>query len=272
MPSFSPPFMALVSDALSFPLTVVYALLQCVSAPSPACEPPANLLKEALAGGSLRIHLLGAEWDSEGTGEDKWMEILHLLPGVHSLELVLVGPSLPEEAHQTTKEMSVMLGDEKEGRPYCLKYWKGTYEAFMVGDDYVLPHLAVAFHSGLADFREEWRPAVTPLINRGVPLVLTHYHRHEADFDCRTLRCHFQAHIIGDNFALNPYQSLLPIPDVFEGRVYYCNHYLTIAWGRVSDCTDVSGQKRKVTKALANTSTGVKKRKKKAKGPKLVQK
>lgn len=231
MPTFSPPFMALVTDALSFPLTLVHALGQCLTPPSAACSPTAILLKEALAGGVLRIHLMGAEWDSEGTGEDKWMEILHLLPDIKALELVLVGPSLPDECHEASSEMCAMLADEKEGRPYTLTFWKGNYEVYMQNPDYTPPHLAVAFHSGLADLREEWRPAITPLINRGIPLLLTHYHKLEADFDYRTLKCHFKAHIVGDNFSLNPYQSLLPIPDVFEGRVYYCNHFTTLAWG-----------------------------------------
>lgn len=231
MPEFSPPFMALVTDALSAPLTLVHALGQfSEQPPTQDCLHAALLLKEALNGGVLRIHLLGAEWEAEGAGEDKWMEVLHLLPSVQGLELTLVGPALPEESHGASSELHVLLGDEKEGRPYSLRFWRGNYEAFMLETDYSAPHLAVAFHSGLADFREDWRPALSPLVARGVPLLFTHYHQHEAEFDLRTLKLHFNARVL-EGHGANPYQSLLPIPDVFEGRVYYCNHFMTLVWG-----------------------------------------
>lgn len=87
MPSFSVPFLAIASDALSFPLTIAYAFYLCREngVPVPPCvevsSAPSRLSTAADSSSHLTLHLLGAEWDSEGVGSDKWMEIMQLFPG-----------------------------------------------------------------------------------------------------------------------------------------------------------------------------------------------
>jgi hypothetical protein len=241
MPGFSEPFLALATESLSFPMSILHAAgaLRDAGFPNPCAR------------GEVILHVIGAEWETEGEGPEKWMELLHLLPSVTNVRVVLVGPTLPTEAHLMTQECCAMLappraeGEEEqeeeeeqdltEGRPYTVESYVGSYEEYVKSEEYSTPNLAVAFHPGLADYKKEWSGAIEVLLERNVPMLLTHYHKHEAEFDARTLETSFGAHVLVAA-SPNPYRSLLPMPDpLFEGRVYYSNNYHTLVRGRAAD-------------------------------------
>lgn len=83
-----------ITDALCFPLTALHAASKLL-APPPAGD-GSHVLAGDIARDTLTVHVIGAE-DAECNGEDKWAELLQMLPGVARLNLVMVGPEVDEE-------------------------------------------------------------------------------------------------------------------------------------------------------------------------------
>jgi hypothetical protein len=126
------------------------------------------------------------------------------------------------------------------------------------------PDVAIAFNSGVADYRNEWGPTMETVVRAGIPLATTSYHTREALFDKRTITLCFggellpaspggssSASVSGDGSESgsgdvsgdvsgdgsgsgsypqeNPWRSLLPHPDpLFPGEVYHSNSYLSV--------------------------------------------
>ena len=111
------------------------------------------------------------------------------------------------------------------------------------------PDVAIAFNSGVADYRNEWGPTMETVVRAGIPLATTSYHTREALFDKRTITLCFGGEALpgspggssasasgsGDGSGdgsypqENPWRSLLPHPDpLFPGEVYHSNSYLSV--------------------------------------------
>eukprot|EP00947_MAST-08B_sp_MAST-8B-sp1_P001416 g1416.t1 len=107
---------ALNTEALSFPVTLVYALEHLVSLSGDGDDGHHHhhhlhhhhrRLRRRSGRGPLRVHVLGAA-DAECEGAEKWLEVLQLRAPytAHGIELSFVGPEVPEPLHGMSQELS----------------------------------------------------------------------------------------------------------------------------------------------------------------------
>eukprot|EP01063_Lacrimia_lanifica_P040882 TRINITY_DN9416_c0_g1_i2.p1 TRINITY_DN9416_c0_g1~~TRINITY_DN9416_c0_g1_i2.p1 ORF type:complete len:395 (+),score=92.90 TRINITY_DN9416_c0_g1_i2:56-1240(+) len=225
---------AIITNVLTFPLTIYHALQTAIA--------NGALSRDVIVASELTVHILGAEYDTEVEGAEKWAELLQLLPGVQHLRLLLVGPELPKDVHG--QRMSVSLdGAEGEAmtkqkkkkkrtappRVATIEFHRSLYHDLPKGTE--KPHLAVAFNSGLADLRGDWGPTITRLCADDVLCCFTSYHLQEAEYDTRTLSAVFAANVLCGP-STNPFRSGFPNPDpIFGDRAYYVNSFFTLFRG-----------------------------------------
>ena len=135
MPIDSDAKTALITNVLTFPLTAFHVLKTAAD--------PALLTKS-----DLEVHLLGAEYDTEADGPEKWAELLQLLPNVQRLSLVLIGPELPEEMNGQAIVVSVDPDEgQTEERTASIQFYSSLYHD--MPESLPTPDLAIAFNSGL---------------------------------------------------------------------------------------------------------------------------
>jgi hypothetical protein len=83
----------MLTDGLSFPLTILWGLFQ------------AYPLQELLALESVEVHVLGAEYAEANGALDKYEEVLHWLPNCRALTILLCGPCIREETSFVTEDL-----------------------------------------------------------------------------------------------------------------------------------------------------------------------
>lgn len=131
-----PPVLAMLTDSLSVPLTIVYALHKHYGHALLANMP------------HISVHIIGATESFEDFGTHKYEEIMHWLPACRSLSLSLVGPELAIEASTKNEEIQLCEGCVSAGcipiqvnRALDLYHeWEGRHKK---------PTLALACNSGL---------------------------------------------------------------------------------------------------------------------------
>jgi mitochondrial splicing suppressor protein 51 len=185
---------------------------------------------------SLTISLVGAR---SSEIESAWVfeELLHLLPKLHTLNLMFVGP-----------ESKVINPDGKgnileyENCPACKSLHKkrvgglhcGFYHDFIKEPYYQKPDLAVLFHSGRSQSEvESWAPTTRFLVDSGTLTLCTTWTQREALEEVGGLDR------LGARFLIRPeenkWRSLVPLLDFLEGAddaVYYVNYYKYIFQGK----------------------------------------
>lgn len=143
------PFSSPVADILSYPLSVYY-ILTALSLTSK------NLL---LKGKEVIVHYLGPE------GELDWMpafaEISHLLNGAGNIQIIMVGPAVPESLSGTTSGISSRVR---------INLVKGVYQD--EASYLPLPHVVVALDCGLECY-PSWGGALDLIKSMGVPAFFT---------------------------------------------------------------------------------------------------
>ena len=206
---------ALITDALSFPLTALHALRLQYGAEIQAHD------------GYLSITILGAEVGAELAGCQKWLVLLRALPAARAVRLLFVGPRVP--ARLAGQRRRLHLGRRK----LELRFLRGVYHDVChhaLALEEPPPALAIAYNSGVADFASSWAPTVRALLAARVPLAFTSYHAPEAGLDARTLAT-LGARVVV-RAAPNPFSSMLPhLDECFVGRTYSANAFLTLCAG-----------------------------------------
>ena len=90
---------AVNSEAMSFPITLMYVLEQL------SREGLLSSPIEETWDRPLRVHVIGAS-EAECQGAEKWVEVLQLLPRMPGVEITMVGPEVPEELDGENHELS----------------------------------------------------------------------------------------------------------------------------------------------------------------------
>ena len=90
---------AVNSEAMSFPITLMYVLEQL------SREGLLSSPIEETWSRPLRVHVIGAS-EAECQGAEKWVEVLQLLPRMPGVEITMVGPEVPEELDGENHELS----------------------------------------------------------------------------------------------------------------------------------------------------------------------
>ena len=206
---------ALITDALSFPLTALHALRLQYGAEIQHHD------------GYVSIIVLGAEVGAELAGCQKWLVLLRALPAARAVRLLFVGPRVP--ARLAGQRRRLRLGRRK----LELRFLRGVYHDVChhaLALEEPPPALAIAYNSGIADFAPSWAPTVRALLAARVPLAFTSYHAPEAGLDARTLAT-LGARVVV-RAAPNPFSSKLPhLDEFFVGRTYSANAFLTLCAG-----------------------------------------
>ena len=203
-----PALRALVTDALSPPLTAAHALRLLRAH---GHEHGRTTTHGKGAGPSkpsrLSVLVLGAEGFELG-GRSKWLELCRAFPSARRVVVVFVGPGVPASLHGKTRTVRTTGvgsgggggvggsgGDSGGGggvgglQRLRLRFVRGVYhEALRNGElptEARAPQLALALNSGLADFYSSWGPTLSALLAARVPLACTSYHAQEAELDVR---------------------------------------------------------------------------------------
>ncbi|KZV88916.1 hypothetical protein EXIGLDRAFT_162085 [Exidia glandulosa HHB12029] len=172
----------IVTRQLSLPLTILAALQRF------------GILAELQASPveTLTIHLIGAERNYELiVGALAAEEILHVLPGVKTLEWFMVGPSMGKVGNddENIADVESCPECEKAGRKRRIGWFNKRYQSFAIpsNPDYRKPHLAIGFNSGMHERPQSWGPVLDMLYEQGVPSVFTSYSLNEAKEDAHVV-------------------------------------------------------------------------------------
>ncbi|KAE9396397.1 hypothetical protein BT96DRAFT_1021389 [Gymnopus androsaceus JB14] len=190
------PFLRGSSEALSFPLTILYALQNLN-------EDDAWTKKD-----TLTIHILGASSDKEVLYGMVFEEILHRLPKVKTLQLLLCGPDLKKIIDNSGQAVNMDT---------CPKYHEYAQKQ---GSGYIKPDLAIAFNSGAFQLAvESWTETIKFLVAQKIPAAFTSYNREEAEAEASILRSAGGNLIPGLGPRRNPWgsQVLRPEPTKITG-------------------------------------------------------
>lgn len=247
MPEMEDLEIALATVSLSFPMTALFAL---------ETLRPKGFQKlptiSACTMTTFRIHVIGAE-SSEMEGVEKWMEVLYNMPKVKTLDILFVGPEVPENLDSSQQSFEALTPESEEDKSSVQSKGKGQqkkaikpqtvqltwkrglyHEAFGKEFAFQKPHMALAFNSGLCNFLDSWAESVKFLIHRNIPCCFTSYTPQEHYFDSALLSLRFGAAVTAA--GPNPFRSLVPIVDsVFPHRTYNSNGFFTLFQGRVEE-------------------------------------
>jgi len=195
------PVVALITDGLSLPLTILHVL--GLSAVLGKNEVPKL--------DRLVIHLVGAS-AQEAMGVNKFIELIRLIPALTYLRIVLIGPDL-EDVEESPLNLSdpgsIMIRSSCNAR---VMMRKGCYHDVIESLEET-PTLVLASHPGIYDghYTESWRPTVEMLASRDVPFVVTGYNKQEVLNDRKHLE-EFGSRVIVEPTE-NPFRGLRPFPD-----------------------------------------------------------
>lgn len=206
------PVTAFLTDGLSIPLTMQHVLSQL------------SLLDRT----QLCIHVLGAA-ANEVMALRILVELARLNPQCSVLDVVLVGPDLPEQ--DRTYALSLCLAAH-ESPVTCggqVRVLKGLYHQ-KTGDLRCAPDLRIAFNAGITDpihFRS-WRETLELLASEQVPFCVTGYNKKEVTDDVERLRgMGFEEEISSTS---NPFRSMRPFldPNREESDFIYSNAFYAV--------------------------------------------
>ncbi|RDB18188.1 putative protein MSS51, mitochondrial [Hypsizygus marmoreus] len=176
------PWMRAVSDSLSMPMTILWALENL------------NVGDSWTRRETLTLHILGA-FEAEIMNANLFEEILHRLPEVKTLKLVLCGPELIKILDPIERGRDIELRTcpncRRTGRKSIQQLFATTYHdlARTEKSKFVKPDLAVAFNSGASeDCTESWSKTMSFLAKSNIPSIFTAYHREEAEEEAKLLQ------------------------------------------------------------------------------------
>jgi splicing suppressor protein 51 len=208
---------ALLTENLSFPLTILHSLHVLYDLGKNYDSFINDLPTLPHLGKTLTIHLLGAQEYTELMMSAKYKEITSCLPGVKTVELVLIGPDIRNMSHNN------MLGNNL-GVTCVSGLYHNAVEK--LSNDLQSPKLAIAFNCGVADTPDTWAPTIEYLTQKHIPSSFTSYTEEEGRADAAVLSEHSKKAL---ESKVNPFSSKKAIRDVISpfGAVFYSNHVIT---------------------------------------------
>ncbi|KAF7357344.1 MYND-type domain-containing protein [Mycena sanguinolenta] len=192
--------MAAISDTLTMPMTILYAL----------CKLSGD---EWTRKQMLTVHIVGASSREFFCGR-VFEEILHRTPQVKTLKIVMCGPEAP---NHNTLNPEICSDCIKRGRSYVLEFIPEAYHDFVrkQGSDFKHPDLCIGFNSGANYSRVcgyTWPATFKVLVEHKIPSLITAYNRQDAEADAALLRAAGAALHPGLGPVLNPWGSLKGAP------------------------------------------------------------
>ncbi|KAJ7079531.1 hypothetical protein C8R44DRAFT_992599 [Mycena epipterygia] len=193
--------MAAISDTLTMPMTILYAL-------SKLRDGDGWTRKQ-----TLMVHIVGAG-SREFSCSRVFEEILHRTPQVKTLKIIMCGPEAPDH---NSLDVEICRDCIKRGRSYVLKFIPEAYHDFVrkQGSDFEHPDLCIGFNSGAnhsAVLGYTWPATFKLLVERKIPSLITAYGREDAEKDAALLCAAGAALYPALGPILNPWGSMKAVP------------------------------------------------------------
>nr|XP_018902639.1 PREDICTED: uncharacterized protein LOC109034129 [Bemisia tabaci]XP_018902640.1 PREDICTED: uncharacterized protein LOC109034129 [Bemisia tabaci]XP_018902641.1 PREDICTED: uncharacterized protein LOC109034129 [Bemisia tabaci] len=185
-------------------------------------------------GKRLIIHLVGASSSYECQFMKYWETLLHLLPELHSVLLIHIGPEL-EDSPSILRPCDTCWNANKSIQ---VRFHSEFYHQYCDSFHASIPNMIVSFNCGLHEDEgtdtDMWKQSLPYFLKHvNVPIMLTAYTKEEAKHDLNRLINESIEHNIRvkviKEFEKNPYSCVRPIRD-WESpgdSVFYSNHYVS---------------------------------------------
>jgi splicing suppressor protein 51 len=219
-------FLLCATDNLTMPLTILSAL-EDISWTKP----------------HLKIHIVGAT-GREMLALGNFEEILHLMPGLKSLQLTAVGPNVwaggavGGKSYVPKTELECCQVCKRDGGSRSVALYCGLYHDFITTPDYEEADLVVAFNSGFVDGDDSqyhWDSTIKLLVESGVPCLFTTYNAQEAQNE-KTKMLGLKAKFLVEP-QKNKWSGLIPTPEFIDEEygMWFQNDYRYIIQGRIQN-------------------------------------
>ncbi|KAJ6548269.1 hypothetical protein B0H10DRAFT_1754065, partial [Mycena sp. CBHHK59/15] len=192
MPQSTPStfIMAAISDTLTMPMTILYAL-------SKLSDGDGWTRKQ-----TLMVHIVGASSREFSCGR-VFEEILHRTPQVKTLKIIMCGPEAPD---RNSLDVEICR--------HCL--YRADHDFLRKqGSDFKHPDLCIGFNSGAnhsAALGYTWPATFKLLVERKIPSLITAYSREDAEKDAALLCTAGAALHPALGPILNPWGSMKAVP------------------------------------------------------------
>ncbi|KAJ6611612.1 hypothetical protein B0H10DRAFT_1809221, partial [Mycena sp. CBHHK59/15] len=192
MPQSTPStfIMAAISDTLTMPMTILYAL-------SKLSNGDGWTRKQ-----TLMVHIVGASSREFSCGR-VFEEILHRTPQVKTLKIIMCGPEAPD---RNSLDVEICR--------HCL--YRADHDFLRKqGSDFKHPDLCIGFNSGAnhsAALGYTWPATFKLLVERKIPSLITAYSREDAEKDAALLCTAGAALHPALGPILNPWGSMKAVP------------------------------------------------------------
>ncbi|XP_071547653.1 putative protein MSS51 homolog, mitochondrial isoform X2 [Panulirus ornatus] len=231
---------AVMSERLSYPLSLLYALQQLEVGP----------YKQAVSELSeLKIHVVGAESTKELLGIIRWEYLVHRLPALMKLHMVFVGPELfsdsglsdelPDNRCLDDSGMTQCEDCQEKGRVIVYEMCQLLYHEYKNTNYFTSPDAIIAYNCGFHEFegekRDAWPESLSLMVqNSDIPLIFTSYTSTEAKKDMAVLRKFNDTEVVIP-IHMNPYCSVRPIRDFTREDacdMFFINQYISCIIGK----------------------------------------
>jgi len=205
-------WVAIQSEYLTRPLTLLHGL---------------QILNYVLKSDSLIVHVIGANFIELETAKS-WEILLHLISGITSVKIIMIGPELPHESI-TTKICNSCVTQRKE---LLFEIHSVLYKDYMHSSLFVKPDLVIGFNTGIHEEiaypEETWTPSIQTLAKQNYPLILSCYTRVEAEKEAARINTILKNEMKYIYSEKNPFASLRPYRDYETEDLFYQNNYMII--------------------------------------------
>lgn len=243
-----------LTDTMSGIFTVIHTLQKVYAAEDARASRSGSSPAPPSSRSRIVLHVLGAEVNDQ-LGATAFEEVLHFFPECTSLDVVMCGPGLRTGPpfHTSDQAISKHLckGCKKKCSVRCTIVQTTYHEAIMseaIPSSLRRPTIAIAMNSGLHEresgLLHSWEPTIKFLYENNVPTIFTSYTKDEVEADQEQIfsvvrdsdlaiaatmgltidEKDLEKGVFMVPGTLNPFRSLLPMPDTFEDNEFFFNN------------------------------------------------
>jgi len=231
-----PVTVACVTERLSYPLSLLYALERVSVGGKPV---------EELT--DLYVHVVGATGFNDIVGIIRWEYLMHRLPKLRFLHYVFVGPHLfgeeieedrvpPDYNYHCMVDGCEEMCDtcREDGRKVHYELYLNLYHKFAKTSFYKKPDIVIAhnceFHQYDSEGKNTWTETFPCILRDNIPVVFTSFSEREAKLDLKELAKRAEVEVVIPPHK-NPFASVRPYryPQQSEHDPHMCawNQYIT---------------------------------------------
>lgn len=241
-----PPVLAMVSECLSLPLTILFGLHKTYS------NAEINVMKY------MEIHVIGAGINDIEGANTRCHELLHWLPELRHLSVVFIGPDLPNSEERGIAGI-LCKACIHHNCSFSTRYCRSLYhQQTLVTIENAT--IAIACHSGLHEIinvfdpaqsiqgglQAQWLPTIKIFSESNIPVIFTSYTTDEMAEDVTVLRN--QGLTIVVEPIINPFRGLFPRSDpMTDSEFFYTNMAVCVVRGIIGPLRNNCNKKKRIS-------------------------